>query len=496
MLNIKKFIGLDLGAESGRCVVAKLDGNKLNLDEIYRFTTHNYTKNNQFHWDINKIFDEIFIGLKKSVEKYGSEFESIGIDTWGVDYALIDSENKLLNDPYHYRDDRTDNIAEEVFEVISKDELYNLTGIQTQQFNTIFQLFHEFNYNTSQISKAQKFLLMPDYIKFLLSGVINAEYTIASTTGLTDQNKRDWDWDIIDRLKFNRNLFPPIVEPGEKVGTLFPEISKLTGLKNTTPIIATGQHDTASAVVSAPSQKKNWAFLSSGTWSIMGVELDKPVTRKIAMDKNFSNEGGVQGTIRFLKNIIGLWPIQECRREWLIKGKKYNYPDLTKMAEEFGSTESWLNLNDPLFFKAGNMPDKIISFLKETNQNNNDEIGFLIRVVLESLAFNYRFALHEIELITGNKITELNAVGGGVQNELLCQLTADALNIPVLAGPIEGTIIGNIGVQSIATNLVKDLKSFRDIVRNSFEIKTYLPQNPQYFELNEHKYKSVCAINC
>ena len=204
MPNIKKFIGLDLGAESGRCVVALLEGNRLNLDEIYRFTTHNYTKNNQFHWDINKIFDEIIIGLKKSVEKYGSEFESIGIDTWGVDYALIDSENKLLNDPYHYRDDRTDNIAEEVFEVISKDELYNLTGIQTQQFNTIFQLFHEFNYNTSQISKAQKFLLMPDYIKFLLSGVINAEYTIASTTGLTDQNKRDWDWDIIDRLKFNR----------------------------------------------------------------------------------------------------------------------------------------------------------------------------------------------------------------------------------------------------------------------------------------------------
>lgn len=489
-----KYIGFDLGAESGRCIAAVISNNKLTLNEVHRFPTHNYFKDEEFHWDISKIFDEILIGLKNAADKHGNEFESIGIDTWGVDYALIDTKGNLLNNPYHYRDDRTDNIMDEVFKKISKEELYNKTGIQTLQFNTIFQMFAEYKSDKSNISKAHKILLTPDYLSYLLSGQMYAEYSIASTTGLIDPYIRDWNWEIIEALNYDKNIFAPVVQSGTKIGTLLPKISEASGIKKSTPIISAAAHDTAAAVASAPAQKENWAFLSSGTWSIMGVEVDEPIISEDALKCNFSNEGGVEGTIRFLKNIIGLWPVQECRRAWKKDGLEYSYSDLTNWAEDAGEINAWLDLNDSRFLKAGAMPDKIISFLNETEQEVDTSTGSLIRIVLESLAFNYRIALDEIEMITGKKITELNAIGGGIQNELLCQLTADALNIPVVAGPIEGTIIGNIGVQAMATNSVKDLEEWRRIVENSFKVKTYFPKNSDYFNKNEEKYKQICSI--
>lgn len=494
MENTKKYIGFDLGAESGRCIVAEISNNKLTLNEVHRFPTHNYLKDEEFHWHISKIFDEILIGLKNAAAIHGSQFESIGIDTWGVDYALIDSNGNLLNNPYHYRDDRTDKIMEELFKTINKEVLYNKTGIQSLQFNTIFQLFAEYNSNKSNISNADKFLLIPDYLSYLLSGEMYAEYSIASTTGLIDPYKRDWNWEIIETLSYDKKIFPPIVQSGTKIGTLLPKISETSGVKVSTPIISTAGHDTAAAVASAPAKKENWAFLSSGTWSIMGIEVDKPIISDLAQRSSFSNEGGVQGTVRFLKNIIGLWPVQECRRAWIKDGNEYSYSDLTNWAEDAGEVNAWLDLNDSRFLKAGVMPDKIISFLNETEQEVDTSTGSLIRIVLESLAFNYRITLHDIEIITGKKITELNAIGGGIQNELLCQLTADALNIPVVAGPIEGTIIGNIGVQAMATNSVKGLDDWRSIVENSFKVKTYLPKNPDYFNKNEAKYKQICSI--
>jgi len=407
---------------------------------------------------------------------------------------LLDDTNNLINDPFHYRDDRTDNIPEKVFEEISKEDLYKLTGIQTLQFNTIFQLFCEFRISSIANAKVNKFLLIPDYLNFLLSNEIFAEYTIVSTTGLTDQNSRDWNWEIIESLEYDKNIFPPIVQPGTIIGNLIPSISEQTRLKPTLPIIAAAGHDTASAVASVPSKEKPCVFLSSGTWSIMGVEVEKPVLTDLAMKYDFSNEGGVEGTIRFLKNIIGLWPIQECRRTWLQDGEEYSYVELTKCAEEFGYANGWLDLNDLRFLKSGDMPNKIIEFMSNSNQKYSNNIGNLVRIILESLAFKYRIVFQEIELIIQSKIIELNAIGGGIQNELLCQLTADALNIPVVAGPIEGTIIGNIGVQAIATNSVENLKSWRGIVENSFELKTYLPQNPEYFNENENKYKDICGI--
>ena len=491
MCSVKKFIGIDLGAESGRCVVAILNEEKLSLNEINRFSTHNYVTKNEFHWDINKIFDDIIIGLKKVVEKYGNEFESIAVDTWGVDYALIDEDGELLNDPFHYRDDRTDNIMDDLFKVISKEELYEKTGIQTMQFNTIFQLFSEYNSRKSNIIKADKYLLTPDYLNYLLTGKKNAEYTIASTTALTDQNKRDWHWEIIEKLEYNKNIFPPMLQPGSVVGHILESVSEATGLSSTLPLIATAEHDTASAVVSAPARVENWAFLSSGTWSIMGVEVPKPIINKLGLELNFANEGGIEGTTRLCKNIIGMWPIQECRRSWLADKSKFSYPVLTEMAAEMGYTNAWIDLNDQRFLKAGDMPNKVLSFLKETNQNFREDVGFIIRVILESLAFSYKNVLDELELVTEIKIEELNIFGGGIQNELLCQLTADALNIPVIAGPIEGTIIGNIGVQAIAKNVVKDLKEWREVVSKSFEVKVYNPNNSDYFEKNENKFLEI-----
>ncbi|MEN8193725.1 MAG: rhamnulokinase family protein [Bacteroidota bacterium] len=492
MSNGKKYIGFDLGAESGRCVVAILENGKLELNEVHRFATHNYKSGTEFHWDIKKIFSEIVTGLKKAKKKFGSKFESIGIDTWGVDYALVDENNELLNDPFHYRDDRTDKIMDEAFAIVSKEKIYSTTGIQFQPFNTIFQLLAEMKNDSEKLIRARKMILIPDYLNFLLSGEIKAEYTIASTTGLVDPARRDWAWELIDLFGIPRHIFPEIIEPGERLNNLLPTITKETGLNSDIPIIASAGHDTAAAVVSVPAEGNNWAFLSSGTWSLMGLEIGEPILKSEAMQYNFTNEGGVEKSIRFLKNIIGLWPIQECRRYWLKKGEDYTYPYLTEKATNIGNTNRWLNLNDVRFLKAGEMPEKISAFLNETNQNSADDIGSIIRIVLESLAFNYKKTIEEIEKVIGKRIEKLHAVGGGIQNELLSQLTADALCMEVIAGPIEGTIIGNIGIQAIATKDVENLSQWREVVKNSFSPKVYKPKNPMYFEENRDNFNTVC----
>ncbi len=489
----KKYIGFDLGAESGRCVVALLKNNHLELNEVHRFPTHNYRDESGFHWDIKLIFSEIVTGLKEASNRFGLEYESIGIDTWGVDYALIDENNELLHAPYHYRDDRTDNIMDEAFSIVSKEDIYHTAGIQFMQFNTVFQLLTDMKSDPAKLNNETKMLLIPDYLSFLLTGKKSAEYTIASTTGLIDPSKREWSWELIEAFGIPKNVFPKIVEPGTKLGTLLPSISEQVGLNKNIPVIASASHDTAAAVVSVPANDDNWAFLSSGTWSLMGVEIDEPILNQDALKYNFTNEGGIENSIRFLKNIIGLWPVQECRRYWESNGNDYSYQHLTDKAYEAGNSERWINLNDKRFLKAGEMPFKINAFLEETNQKPSENIGDIIRIVLESLAFNYKVIFEELEKITESKITKLHSVGGGIQNELLNQLTADALGIEVIAGPIEGTIAGNIGVQAIATNAVDDLAGWREIVRNSFSPKIYKPKNSSYFVGNREKFDAVCG---
>lgn len=487
----KNFIGFDLGAESGRCVVANLKGNKISLHEVHRFTTHSIRYENGFYWDILAIYKEIIEGLTKARKAYGKDFDGIGIDTWGVDYVLIDSEDRILGYPHHYRDDRTDETMKQAFQIVSPKQIYKKTGIQFAQFNTLFQLIAESKQKLNLLNVTDKILLIPDFLNFLLSGKKKAEFSIASTTSLADPIKRNWSWELIDSFGLPRKIFPEIVEPGTILGALLPSIAERTGLDENIPVISSACHDTASAVVSVPAYESSWAFLSSGTWSLMGIELKHPLLSSQAMKYNFTNEGGVENTTRFLKNIIGLWPIQECRRYWQDKSKEYSYPELVSKAKENGFAKAWIDLSDPRFLKAGEMPEKIIAFLEETGQTIKSDIGFIIRVVLESLAFSYRNTLKEIETISGNKIKILHAVGGGIQNELLTQLTADAIDRKVLAGPIEGTIIGNIGVQAIATGAVPDIHAWRKIVEKSFELKMYEPENSSYFDENEQKYKNI-----
>jgi len=487
----KKFIGFDLGAESGRCIVARLKDRKLVLDEVHRFPTHNMKYENGFHWDILAIYKEIVEGLTSARKAFGPEFDGIGVDTWGVDYVLIDSENRILGYPYHYRDDRTDEMMDEAFKILSKEKIYNKVGIQFAQFNTLFQLLSETKRKLNLLNVADKMLLMPDFLNFMLSGKKKAEFSIASTTSLADPVTRNWSWELVDTFSLPRRIFPEMVEPGKKLGTLLPSIADKTGLSESIPVFASAGHDTASAVVSVPADDNGWAFLSSGTWSLMGVELDHPVLNSESLKYNFTNEGGVEGTTRFLKNIIGLWPVQECRRYWQENSSEYSYQQLTNLAGEEGFVKSWVDLNDQRFLKPGEMPEKIVSFLKETNQASKGNAGFIIQVVLESLAFAYKKVVKEIEETTGKKIEKLNAVGGGIQNEYLMQLTADAINRDVIAGPIEGTIVGNIGVQAIASGDVQNLKEWRSIVANSFQPKIFKPANAKYFDENEKNFEKI-----
>lgn len=485
----RRFIGFDLGAESGRCLVATLKDQKVTLEDVHRFTTHNVRYDRGFHWDILAIVREIVEGLTKARKAFGPRFDGIGVDTWGVDYVLIDPEGRVLGYPYHYRDARTDHVMAKAFTIVPKDDLYNAVGVQFLPFNTVFQLFAETERKTNLLTVAGSMLLMSDFLNYILSGNKKAEYSIASTTGLADPQTRDWCWRLIDAFGFRRSLFPPIVEPGTRLGTLLPSLATTSGIDSSTPVFAIAGHDTASAVVSVPALGGNWAFLSSGTWSLMGVELKKPLLTRDAMKYNFTNEGGIQGTTRFLKNIIGLWPIQECRRNWMENGQEFSYAQLTDLAKQEGFVEAWVDLNDPRFLKPQDMPSKITSYLRETGQVAKENVGFIIRVVLESLAYSYRNTIKEIEEVVGPKIETLHAVGGGVQNELLVQFTADALGIPVLAGPVEGAIVGNIGLQAIASGAVSDVRAWRDIVGRSFGLHRYTPEHTAYFDEHAARYE-------
>lgn len=489
MPETQRFIGFDLGAESGRCVVATLRNERIELKEVHRFATHNVRDGESFHWDIHAITGELVEGLTLARKEFGACFDGIGVDTWGVDYVLIDRSGGVLGLPYHYRDQRTDHMMEEAFEIVPREALYKSTGIQFAQFNTVFQLLAESRQSPSLLERADAMLLMPDYLNYFLSGSKNAEFSIASTTSLGDPRTRDWSWELIDKFGYPRKIFPTMIEPGTRVGTLRPDLADRTGIDLQTPIIASTGHDTASAVVSVPASGEHWAFLSSGTWSLMGVELEAPLLNETAMRCNFTNEGGFQGTTRFLKNIIGLWPIQECRRYWLESGKEFSYARLAELAKEESPARAWVDLDDPRYLKPGDMPGKILSYLAETRQEASSSPGFIIRVVLESLAFTYRRTIRDIERVTGKKFEKLHAVGGGIQNELLTQFTANAIGLPVIAGPIEGTIVGNVGVQATAMGAVGNLQEWRAMVARSFPLKEYHPTDSEYFSENEERFE-------
>lgn len=470
---VSKYLAIDLGAESGRVIVGIFDGQQIRLEEVHRFPNKQVKIFNGNYWNVLSLFEEIKKGLLLAVEKGYGDIESIGIDTWGVDFGLIDKNGQLLGMPHTYRDSRTDGIPEKVYEKISSDEIYGITGIQLMQINSLYQLYSLKLFNKELLNNCSKILFMPDLFNYLLTGVMKSEYTIASTSQMVNSKTRSFDEKIFSELGIPKNITAPIVEPGTVIGKLLPEIAKEVGL-NEVDVIAVGCHDTASAVAAVPAEGKDWAYLSSGTWSLIGIETDEPVI-ELSLKNNFTNEGGVGGKTRFLHNTMGLWFIQALRKSWGGKGDTLTYEEITELASVAKEFAAVIEPDDKLFLNPEDMVEAIEKYCEQTNQDKPKTKGEFARVVLESLALKYKMILEKIENVSNKKIEKLHIVGGGSQNELLNQLTANAAKKKVLAGPVEATALGNVIVQAIAKNKIESLNKAREIVSNSFPLKTYTP---------------------
>ena len=456
------FLAIDIGASSGRHILGWLDNGKLNLKEVYRFKNGATSIDGKLVWDDKGLFLDIVAGLKKCKDD-GTIPSSIGIDTWGVDYALLDENDNLLGEVYSYRDDRTLSIIDEVFTLISEQELYQRTGIQKQVFNTIFQLYCD--KKSGKLQKAKTFLMMPDYLHFLLTGVKRNEYTNASTTSMLNAKTRDWDYELIYKLGFNKDLFKPLSMPGTLVGKLKDEIAKEVGFDAEVYLPAT--HDTASAVMAVPSTDMP-LYISSGTWSLFGVETPIEITTETARTSGFTNEGGYNKSIRFLKNIMGLWMIQCVKKEY---NDKYSFVDFADLASQVKDFNSIVDVNDISFFAPTSMIDAIKDYCKKTNQKVPNTVGEVALCVYASLAHSYDLSVKQIQDIYNMEFNAINIVGGGCQNVLLNNLTAKYSGKKVIAGPVEATAIGNLLAQMLAKGEIDSLNQGKEIIKKSFDIK-------------------------
>jgi rhamnulokinase len=470
------FLAFDIGASSGRAILGTLSDGKLNLTEVHRFQNRMQQIHGSFYWNIFCLFDELKTGLKKCISEFGIQPDSIGIDTWGVDYTLLNNEGQIIGLPYAYRDHRTDKSMESFFKLLSARDTYNLSGIQFLQFNTLFQLFSSYKSKLSQMEIAKSLLFTPDILNYLFTGVKKNEYTIASTSQMLKPGKPEWEYKLFKVAGIPKTLVEEIIQPGNILGSLTDEVCKETKSKPI-PCIAVASHDTASAVVSVPATGSNWACISSGTWSVMGIESPVPVVNELSLKLNFTNEGGVEGTTRFLKNIMGMWLIQECKRIWDLEWP-LEWDEIVQMSKASTPFKALINPDDPSFLNPVNMPEAIKKFCLNTNQLIPETKGEIARCIYDSLILKYKYTLHQIESITGKKIERIHIIGGGAHNVEINQLTANATVVPVYAGPVEATSIGNIMYQAKGLGLVGSLEEIREIVRNSFEVIEYQP-NPK-----------------
>ncbi len=467
------FLAFDIGASGGRAILGTLKNKKLKLTEIHRFKNQMTQIHGSFYWNIYSLFHELKTGLKKCAGEFKIQPDSIGVDTWGVDYALVTSEGQFVGLPYAYRDHRTDNAMEEFFQRLSRKETYLLSGIQFLQFNTLFQLFSSVQKKHPGLQIADSLLFTPDALNFLFTGVKKNEYTIASTSQLLKPGKPEWEPQLFKAAGIPLNLAENIVQPGTKIGKVLPEIKEQTGCSDI-PCIAVGSHDTASAVVSVPAEEGNWAYCSSGTWSLFGIESPEPLVSEKSLEMNFTNEGGVEGTTRFLKNIMGMWLIQECKRIW-DEEHEISWDEIVELSNEAQPFRSLINPDNSLFLNPGNMSKAIQEYCKNTNQQIPLSKGEIARCIYDSLVLKYRYTICQIESVTGKKIERLHIIGGGANNKMMNQLTANAIGIPVLAGPTEATAIGNIMMQAKAAGAVDSLAEIRSVVKNSFDVMRFEP---------------------
>lgn len=468
------YIAVDLGASSGRIMLATLDGEKISLREIHRFPNGPIEENGSLHWDFKALFGEIAAGLAKALAAE-KNIASIGIDTWGVDFGLLDAGGNLLENPYHYRDSRTEGMIDKAAQTLPKKEIYFNSGIQFMPFNSLFQLLAYKN-KPEILSKAASLLFMPNLIMYFLTGQISAEYTVASTSQMVDMNTGRWSQKLIEAFDLPKAILPEIIRPGTTAGALKQQFCKEWKC-DPIPVIAVGTHDTASAVAAVPAAPgKNWAYLSSGTWSLMGLEIPKAVINDTTFEYSFTNEGGVENTIRLLKNIMGLWLVQECRRTWAEAGDKLSFSDLVQMASAAKPFTAYVDPDDGCFLAPGDMPAAINQYLQSTGQQTIEDKGQMIRVILESLAARYRQVLDVLEDLTGETIEVLHIVGGGTQNQLLNQLAADAAGKRVITGPVEATVLGSVLMQAKAGGRITSLARGRKIIAQSFDVKEYVPK--------------------
>ena len=467
------YLAIDLGAESGRTILGTLSAGKLVLHETHRFANQPVRLPDALHWDILRLWAEIKAGISETV-KEGIQLASLGVDTWGVDFALLDKDGKLFANPTHYRDARTDGMLDEAFALMSRSEIFANTGIQFMQLNTLYQLLAMVKADSPLFEVAESFLTIPDLLNFWLSGVQTNEFTNATTTQCFDPQTKEWSQPLLDAMGIPDHLFQAVTEPGTVLGALQPQVAEETGAHGV-QVVVPACHDTGSAVVAVPAENQDFAWLSSGTWSIMGAEVTEPVLGEKVLEYNFTNEGGVFGTWRLSKNIMGLWIVQECRRAWQAEGQDYSYDAMTKLAAESDPFIAVINPDDDVFFHPGDMPQKIQSFCEKTGQRVPQSHGEILRVALESLALKYRWVLERLEELAGKEFAPIHIIGGGTQNRLLNQFTANATGRKVVTGPIEATAIGNVLMQAIGMGHLADLAAAREVVRNSFDVEDYHP---------------------
>lgn len=486
----KPYLAFDLGAESGRAMLARLHEGVLTIEEVHRFSNEPVEYGGSLHWDVARLWLEMRRALG-SLDKV--ELAGIGVDAWGVDYALLGERGVLLHNPYHYRDRRTEGVMEEVFRQISREEIYQATGIQFMPINTLFQLWAARRDTPSILGAAKRLLTIPDLFNYWLTGSAVCESTNATTTQMVDPFQRTWATGLLRKLGLPLELPAPIVEPGTIIGTLLPGVAENSSLTGT-QVIAPACHDTGSAVA-AISARDGTAFLSSGTWSLLGTELDAPVVSPEALRLNFTNEGGVAGTTRLLKNVMGLWMLQTCRNCWSVQGHPHEYSDLMELAR---SAPAFLHIVDPddtSFLRSTNMPDAISAFCEKTQQPTPSTPGAYVRCILESLAMKYRCVVHNLEEVSGRPMHQLRVIGGGSKNRLLNQFTADATGLRVLAGPAEATALGNIGVQIMATGGAASLKEVRAMIDRSFPTEVFEPRDTDAWERHAERFEHYCEIS-
>ena len=487
---MKRVLAFDFGASSGRAILGTFDGAKIELEEVHRFSNDPVLLNGTFYWDVLRLFHEIKQGILKAKQAGG--FDSIGIDTWGVDFGLLDENGALLENPVHYRDARNVGMIEKACEYISKDRMYELTGIQFMEFNTVFQLLSLKLNRPGLLSRAKKLLFMPDLLGYFLTGKTAGEYSIATTSQYVDIRTREWSGEIAEKLGLPLDIMPEIVKPGTVLGKLSDGICAELGVPAVNVISVCG-HDTQSAITAVPSADPDFAFISCGTWSLFGTETAAPIVNDETRAFNVTNEGGYDYSTAFLKNICGLWLIQESRRQWIREGAEYSYADLERLALESEPFRCFIDPDAPDFVAPGDMPSRIKEFCRRTGQYVPETVGEVVRCIYESLALKYRFVFEGLQRCTGKTYSHINVVGGGTKDGLLCRMTASACGVKVYAGPIEATVLGNIAVQLMSTGEIGDISEARRVIAEGEKLREYESTDTESWTKAYGEYKKYIA---